>query len=165
MMSFVRSSVILRIRPSVNFSYFKLPLENCEMDCDETWQGWRTHDSLKVLFDFLPDPPMGASADPEGGGDRGSGPPQICQSWVLCRGLMGRRGGPTVVFTLSLSFLSDLLCSPVLYIYIILHVHTSKWNFSMEQSSFLYISLIQIIIESNFSSLAFMKRHFYIFLV
>ena len=39
-------------------------------------------------------------ADPEGG-DRGSGPPlRFVRGGVLCGGLMGRRGGPKVVFFL-----------------------------------------------------------------
>ena len=42
-----------------------------------------------------------------GGGDRGSGPPlRFVRGGVLCRGLMGGRGGPTFFFTLFLSIFS-----------------------------------------------------------
>ena len=86
--------------------------------------------------------PYSPSADPEGG-DRGSGPPlRFVRGGVLCRGLMGRRGGPTVVFTLSLSifFLARFArqyYTNVLQIYIL-----SSSIFSIERSSFLYITLI-----------------------
>ena len=41
---------------------------------------------------------------------------------------MGRRGGPTVVFTLLLSIFSGSLRSPVLYKHIT-YIHTFKFNF------------------------------------
>ena len=52
-----------------------------------------------------------ASADPEGGGERGSGPPPLrfVRGGVLCSGLMGGRGGPTVVFDLLLSIFLSVL--------------------------------------------------------
>ena len=42
----------------------------------------------------------------QGGGS--PDPLRFVRGGVLCRGLMGRRGGPTVVFTLLLSFFSIL---------------------------------------------------------
>ena len=73
-----------------------------------------------------------------GGGGPDPPPPEIFRGGVLCRGLMGRRGGPTVVFTLLLSIFSGSLRSPVLYKRIT-YIHTFKFNI---QSSFLYITLI-----------------------
>ena len=62
------------------------------------------------------------------GGDRGSGPPlRFVRGGVLCRGLTSRRGGPTVVFTLLLSFFSGSLRLPVLYKFIT-SKDTSKLN-------------------------------------
>ena len=55
-----------------------------------------------------------SSADPKGG-TGGPDPLRFVRGGVLCRGLMDRRGGPTVVFTLLLSFFSGSLRSPVLY--------------------------------------------------
>ena len=48
-----------------------------------------------------------SSTDPEGGGGPGirTPPPRFVWGMVLCRGLMVMRGGPTVIFTLLLSFL------------------------------------------------------------
>ena len=82
---------------------------------------------------------MFTSADPEGR-TGGSDPPPLwfVRGGVLCRDVMGRRGGPTVVFTLLLSNFSGSLRSPVLYKRIT-YIHTFKFNI---QSSFLYITLI-----------------------
>ena len=56
---------------------------------------------------------------------------------------MGRRGGPTVVFTLLLSFFLARFARQ--YYTSILHVYMLPSSmFGMERSSFLYISLIQI---------------------
>ena len=65
-------------------------------------------------------------------------PLRFVRGGVLCRSLMGRRGGPTVVFILLLSIFSGSLRSPVLYKRIT-YIHTFKFNI---QSSFLYITLI-----------------------
>ena len=53
-------------------------------------------------------------------------PLRFVRGGILCRGLMGRKGGPTVVFTLLLSFFSGSLRSPVLYKHITYYIHTSK---------------------------------------
>ena len=102
------------------------------------------------------------------GGDRGSGPPlRFVRGGVLCRGLMSRRGGPKVVFNLLLSFFSGPLRSSVLYKRA---TYTQTWKytnlevpssiFSMEQSSFLYVSLIQIMIIIQLPSPCFHERAF-----
>ena len=48
----VRLSVCLSVRPSVNFSHFRLLLQNHLMDFDETWYGWSTHGPLQVFLFF-----------------------------------------------------------------------------------------------------------------
>ena len=48
--SVVRPSVVRH--PSVNFSHFRLLLQNRLMDFDETWWGWSTHGPLQVLLFF-----------------------------------------------------------------------------------------------------------------
>ena len=68
-----------------------------------------------------------ASADPEGGGGgpgvRNPPPPlRFVRGGVFCRGLMGGRGGQTVVLTLLLSIFFGSLRSPVLYTYYKLNV-------------------------------------------
>ena len=88
-----------------------------------------------------------ASADPEGGpGVRTPPPPppwDLSEVGVLCRGLMGRRGGPTVVLPYySLFFRLASLASIIQTYY--LYIRTPISIFSMERSPFLYISLIQI---------------------
>ena len=67
------------------------------------------------------------------GVDRGSGPPlRFVRGGVLCRGLMGRRGGPTVVFTLLLSIffwlasLASIMQTYFMYTYS--QVQCSVWN-------------------------------------
>ena len=98
------------------------------------------------------------------GGDRGSGPPpplRFVRGGVLCRGLMGRRGGPTVVCTLSLSIffrlapLASIMQTYYMYTYLQVQV-------GMERSSFLCIPLFKLWKESTFSSFAFMKGDFHI---
>ena len=89
-------------------------------------------------------------------------PLRFVRGGVLCRGLMGRRGGPTVVFTLLLSIFSGSLRSPVLYKRIT-YIHTvlSSSIFS-HPFSILPLSLWR---KSTLPSLAFMKGHLCIFLV
>ena len=66
------------------------------------------------------------------GGNRGSGttppPLRFVRGGLLCRGLLGRRGGPTVVFILLLSI---FFRSPVFYKHIT-GIHTSKFNVHYE---------------------------------
>ena len=50
----------------------------------------------------------------------GPPPPRFVKGKVLCRGLIGRRGGPTVLFTLLLSFF--------LFYKHITRTHTSEFN-------------------------------------
>ena len=80
----------------------------------------------------MPATPYLTSADPEGG-DRGSGPPlRFVRGGVLCSGLMGGRGGPTVVFALLLSIFFWLasLASIIetYYMYTYFKVQCSVWN-------------------------------------
>ena len=42
----------VRRRPSVNFSHFRLLLQNRWMDFDETWLRWSTHGPFQVLLFF-----------------------------------------------------------------------------------------------------------------
>ena len=77
-----------------------------------------------------------SSADPEGGGG-GAGvrtPLKFVRGGGLVYMLMGRRGGPNVIFTL---LLSNFYYTSTLHVYIL-------WSsmFSIKRSSFLYISLI-----------------------
>ena len=80
-------------------------------------------------------------------GSRGGGPGvrtpplRFVRGGVLCRGLMGRRGGPTVVSTLLLSIFFWLASLAS-----IIHIHYMYTYFHVQYklSSFLYISLIQI---------------------
>ena len=67
--SVVRSSVR---RPSVNFSHFRLLLQNRLMDFDETWYAWSTHGPLQVLLFFGQIRP---GADPGRGQNRSRGVP------------------------------------------------------------------------------------------
>ena len=64
--------VVVRRRPSVNFSHFWLLLQNHQMDFDETWQGWSTHGPLQVLLFFGQIRP---GADPGWGQNRSRGVP------------------------------------------------------------------------------------------
>ena len=91
-----------------------------------------------------------------GGGGPGTPPPPLkfVRDGVLCRGLMGRRGGPTIVFTLLLSLFFLARFARQYY--------TNM--FSMEQSSFFFCPLSKLWIESNFPSLAFMKLSERVFL-
>ena len=62
--SVVRPSVVVVVvvRPSgVNFSHFRLLLQNCLMDFDETWYAWSTHGPLQVLLFFGQIRPRGGS--------------------------------------------------------------------------------------------------------
>ena len=80
-----------------------------------------------------------SSADPEGGGETGGqNPPpplRFVGGGVFCRGLIGRRGGPTVVLTLLLSFffrlasLASIIQTYYLYIHLyVLQAQCSVWN-------------------------------------
>ena len=116
---------------------------------------FKSYDSINCDFHHFWTYRHYSSADHEGGGDQGSGPPL---GFVLCRGLMGGRGGPTVVFTLLLSIFS--LRSPVFYkhftcIYVI-QAQCSVWN----GHPFSIFPLSKLWQESNFQSFAF--RHFHI---
>ena len=99
------------------------------------------------------------------GGDRGSGPPSLrfVRGGVLCRGLMRRRGGPTVVFTLLLSsfFLARFAPSIIqtCYMYTDFQVQCSVWN----GHPFYIFPLSKLWKETNFSSLAVMKGLFTFF--
>ena len=99
------------------------------------------------------------------GGGRGSGPPPLrfVRDWVLCRGLTGWRGGPMILFILSLPFFLARFARQ--YYTNILHVFILPSSiFNMERSSFLHVSLIQIMKKkSNFPSIVFMKGHFLLF--
>ena len=101
-----------------------------------------------------------ASADHEGGGDRGSGPPlRFVRGGVLCRGLMDRRGGPTVVFTLLLSFFLARFARQ--YYTNILHIYILPSSmFSIEWSSFFNIPLIQIMKRIQLPISCFYERAF-----
>ena len=93
------------------------------------------------------------SADPEGGpGVRNPPPPpRLVIGGVLCRGLMSRKGGPKVVFNLLLTIFFWLasLASIIQAYYIYTFIVLPSSILSMEQSSFLYITLIQIIIMNR----------------
>ena len=97
------------------------------------------------------------SADPEGGGVQNPPPPpwDLSRGGVLCRGLMGRRGGPTVVFTLLLTYFWGPLRSPILYKHItyiyVLQAQCSVWN----GHPFSIFPLSKLWQESNLQSLAF----------
>ena len=75
-LSVVRPSVRRRRRrPSgVNFSHFRLLLQNCLMDFDETWYAWSTHGPLQVLLFFGQISP---GADPGRGKNRSRGGPLL----------------------------------------------------------------------------------------
>ena len=91
-----------------------------------------------------------------GAGVRTPSPLRFAKVGVLCRGLVGRRGGPTVDFTL-LSFFSGSLCSPVLHAKAYM---LPSSMFSMERSSFLYISHIQIMKRIQLPTPCFNERAF-----
>ena len=90
-------------------------------------------------------------------GDRPPPPPRFVKGKVLCRGLIGRREGPTVLFTLLLSF----FILQTYYTYT--HFRVQCFN-SMERSSFFYISLIQIMKSIQLTIPCFMIGHFHILL-
>ena len=79
-------------------------------------------------------------------GDRGSGPPPLrfVRGGVLCRGLMGRRGGSNGCVCLIIIIFSGSLRSPVAYKHIPC-IHTSKFNVQYGTVILFYISLIQFI--------------------
>ena len=67
------SVVRLSVCPSsINFSHFRLLLQNHLMDFDETWWGWSTHGPLQVLLFFGQIRP---GADPGRGKNRSPGIP------------------------------------------------------------------------------------------
>ena len=105
---------------------------------------------------------LSPSADPEGGPGGPEPPPPLrfVRDGVLCRGLMGRRG----VQQLFLSYYNQFfLRSPVLYKHITCTcIHTSNFNlvFGVERSSFLCISLIQIMKRIQLPIPCFYERGF-----
>ena len=91
-------------------------------------------------------------------GVRNPPPPlRIVRGRVLCRGLMGRRRGPTVVFTLLLSCFSDSHYTNILHIS----------NFNIQYRTVILFSIFLFLYEKNPTShpLLFMKGHFHSFLV
>ena len=85
-----------------------------------------------------------ASADPEGGATGGPDPPLDLSELGSC---VGRGVGSMVIFT---SFFARQYYTNILHVYIL------PWSmFSMERSSFLYISLIQITSHPCFYERAF----------
>ena len=79
-----------------------------------------------------------------GGGAEVQTPLRFVRGGVLCRGLTGRRGGPTIVFTLSLSIFCLARFARQYYKNIPQVFILPSSMVGMEWLSFLYISLIQI---------------------
>ena len=101
------------------------------------------------------------SANPEGGTGGPDPPPlRFVKGGVLCRGLMGRRGCPTVVFTYYYQFFSGSLRSQVLYKHITC-IHASKFNVQYGTVILsLYFSFIQLWKESQLPTPCFNERVF-----
>ena len=104
-----------------------------------------------------------------GPGVRTPPPPlRFVRGGVLWRGLIGRRGGPTIDFSFLSFFFWLASLASIIQTYIIC-LHTSKFNV---QYGMVILSLYIFVVplsklwkESNFPSLAFMKGYFHIFLV
>ena len=97
-----------------------------------------------------------------GGGPGVRTPLRFARGGVLCRGLTGRRGGPTIVFTLLLSIFFPARFARHYYTNIYVFILPSSM-LSMERSSFLYtVSLIQIMKKNQLSIPCFYEWSYFL---